>query len=197
MDTGVALVIATAVLVGVTLWYAYGTHQLAQAAKRQADANARMAEEMRQQRLIGVQPIVVPTQLFVTNWSIAATVVNVGNGPSFDLSFCLRSLDRGKGVDEGSAAQVLKPGEPLRVEFRPRAVFDDNRETDPGRSPPVFPRGDYTLVASYHDLYGNRLSAIRPFELRESHTEGGAELQVHLGSIRFCGYDVQPAEGTT
>ena len=189
MNTGEWIQIGVAVVLtltlGAVLWYAWE-------ARKQAKASARMAEEMRQQRLIGLQPIVVPSALSVTTSCIAATLANVGSGPSFDLSFYLRSLDRGKEVDQGGGVQVLKPGEDVRVEFRPQGVFDEKWEPDTGQSILVFPPGQYTLVASYDDLYGNHLSAVRPLELREWHTERGAGLQGHLGRMRFSGYDVLP-----
>jgi len=189
MNTGDGIQIGVAVVLTLTLlavcWYAWE-------ARKQAAASVEMAQEMRQQRLIGVQPIVVPLALLVGNRDIQAIVANVGSGPSFDLSFCLQSLDTGNEVDEGSGAQVLKAGDQVAIGFLPQDVFEEKRQPETGETTRVFPPGRYELIASCNDLYGNRLLAIRPFEVRE--TDAG--LQAHLGYMRFSGYDVQPAGGT-
>ena len=174
---------ATVILAVVTAFYAGS-------AKRQAEASRRMAEETRQQRLIGVQPVVVPCELDVARWYIRAILVNVGSGPSFDLSFCLQSLDRGRQVDQGGGVQVFRPGERQAVEFVPQDVFDERPQLNSGQTIHVFPLGRYEMVVSYYDLYGTRLSAVRPVEVREADTKRGAELQAQLGYIRFSGYGV-------
>ena len=185
MSTGDGIHLGVGIVLAVTMvgvwWYAWE-------ARKQAKASLKMTQEMRHQRLISVQPIVVPLALVVSDRDIEAVVANVGNGPSFDLSFCLQSLETGKEVDEGSGAQVLRPGEQMPIRFRPKEVFEEKRQRDTGQTSRVFPPGQYKLVASCHDLYGNRLSVIRPFEVRET----AAELQAHLGYMRFSGYDVQP-----
>ena len=195
MNTGDGIQIGVAVVLtlnlGAVLWYAWE-------ARKQAKASAKMAQEMREQRLIGVQPVVVPSVQSVTGLDIAGTVVNVGSGPSFDLSFRLQSVDSDKEVDEGGEVQVLKPGDQQRVEFQPRDVFEEQRDTFTQQNVHVFPLGKYRFVAAYRDLYGNALSATRPFELVELGTGRGAELRVHLGNIQFSGYEVQPSgEGGT
>jgi hypothetical protein len=189
MNAGDGIQIGVGVVLTLTLlavcWYAWE-------ARKQAAASVETAHEMRQQRLAGVQPVVVISVHSATRSRIAGTLVNVGSGPSFDLSFCLQSVDGGRDVDQGGEIQVLRPGDAQPVEFEPRDVFEERRDSFTEQNVRVFSLGGYRFVAGYRDLYGNMLSAIRPLELMELSTDRGAELRVDLGQIQFIGYDVQP-----
>jgi len=109
VDPTVGLVIATFILAGITLWYAWGTHQLAEAAKRQADASAQMAEEMREQRYAACFPLVDAVfPEFLDRDSneglaeglaasagqcpevIRASLQNFGLGPALDVEFYVK-----------------------------------------------------------------------------------------------------------
>jgi hypothetical protein len=188
-----ALVLAAFLTFSATVILAVVTAFYAGSARRQAGANVKMAEEMLQQRLIGVQPIVVPSAVSVGHWEVEARVSNVGNGPSFELAVLLESLTENRQVDEVHEMQVLKAGEDRGVRFQPREVFEEKWDDDLKRNTRVFPVGRYRLVAAYRDLYGNALSAVRPLELFELDTQRGVRLDAHLGEIQFSGYDVQPS----
>ena len=178
----------TAALVAITFYYARSARKQAEAsvrmakeARKQAEASSQMVEEMQRQRLILLQPVVAPSPKRVAEdrCSIAATVTNVGNGPAFDVLIFLESVDKHEPADDSQTVQVLKAGDERDFEFRPRFMEDVN----------IFRFGKYKLIASYDDLYGNHLIAVRSFELEEV---SGTEVFVHLRHIEFSGYDFQP-----
>ncbi len=101
-------------LIAVTTWYAYSTIKIAKAAKRQADASMKMAEEMRKQTIMSSRPWIIQKAIhedekqirpiedsFNPNYFSHFEIYNAGNGPAIELEISLRDrLDReGTGLD--------------------------------------------------------------------------------------------------
>ncbi len=95
-------VILMALLVVVTAIYAWRTHVISKATQAQADASVRMAEEMREQRIMSSRPIIVQKDVHTTRQTNGIIrelfsyfeIYNAGNGPTIRLEILL--LDKEK-----------------------------------------------------------------------------------------------------
>lgn len=86
--------ISTLVLVGVTGIYAWRTHVISKATEKQADASAKMAEEMREQTIMISRPVIIlqPVHPEVIPSGLASDyfeIYNAGNGPAIEVEVCL------------------------------------------------------------------------------------------------------------
>lgn len=130
-NSGAAQAMLTAGLVlfaawqGILAWSARNNaKRLAAAARVQADASVRMAEEMRITRLFAAEPIVVPRQRGSTTTSVEVELANTGRGPAYNIECVIKHpafVDPGKtmrslylepGRKEGPQTIYADPGAP-------------------------------------------------------------------------------------
>jgi hypothetical protein len=148
-NSGAVQAIATVVLVLVTAFYVILTRSLSKSAAKQADASAKMAEEMREQRLAVSQPLVMPDFLMGLRIQLEhrLRITNGGNGPAIKVNFTIRHpwldsvLDNHKISD---SLATLLAGEYHDVEL-------GFREDAQGEA-----AGD--LYISWQDIHGNKFS---------------------------------------
>jgi len=114
-----ALVSVTTVYVRRTAEIAKATNKQAEATKQQADASIRMAEEMREQRIMASRPVIIQKQVVETetklrtagsrDWFSYFEVYNAGNGPATELEVSL--LDKDKNQLASHRTTFLRPGD--------------------------------------------------------------------------------------
>lgn len=197
-NLGAAQTIATMALVLFAAWQGILAHRarndttrLAQAAKIQADASVRMADEMREQRYDRYRPIIIVQQsaskLIVGRQGydrVEATISNIGEGPALKLSFSFdtgdkrllpHALVRVKDVDEFDKcveAAEFSPvpvslDEPMELGSRAeeRFAFYGTEGTNRRGVIPFGTRGRF--VAEYVDVFGREFQSVLPAELLE------------------------------
>ena len=111
-------ILITFTLVGVTLAYVKRTADIARAAKEQAEASVKMAEEMREQRLSEAQPyLLLRLKARVVQWDsieqdkhrpteFEITIQNVGKGTATDLYAALWHPHKSRFVGESKGFLV-------------------------------------------------------------------------------------------
>jgi len=111
-------------LIGVTAFYAIRTAEIAKATKEQADASVKMAEEMREQRVMTSRPVII--EKAVPHKVITAGVIsdnfeiyNAGNGPAIELEIFL--LDSRKRLLQTQRETFLRAGE-QPIKFHPSCL---------------------------------------------------------------------------
>ncbi|MBI2829819.1 MAG: hypothetical protein HYX81_01525 [Chloroflexi bacterium] len=77
-------------LIAVTTWYAYATIKIAKATREQAKASVKMAEEMREQRVMASRPVIIQKAqqksvgTIITDYFSHFEIYNAGNGPAIE-----------------------------------------------------------------------------------------------------------------
>jgi hypothetical protein len=118
-------IVLMGLLVIVTGIYAWRTHVMSSAAKKQAEASMKMAEEMREQRIIASRPVIiqkaVPLQFIDedTGTSDNFQIYNAGNGPAIELEILL--LDKDKKLLAGQRETFLQAGDAIK-DFYPAGL---------------------------------------------------------------------------
>ncbi|HUT68556.1 MAG TPA: hypothetical protein VMW86_08425 [Dehalococcoidales bacterium] len=79
----------TIILVAVTTVYVIRTAEIAKATEKQAEASMKMAEEMREQRILTSRPTIVQKANERSYDSDDFLVFNIGNGPAIELEIFL------------------------------------------------------------------------------------------------------------
>ena len=115
MTTGELIqVILMGLLVVITGIYAWRTFAISNATKRQADASVKMAEEMKEQRVLTSRPVIiqkaVPVEFIGDGFSDEFEICNAGNGPAIELEILL--LDKDKKLLQSEGKTFLRVGEP-------------------------------------------------------------------------------------
>jgi len=112
-------------LIVVTMFYAYYSMETADAAREQAEASVKMAEEMREQRIMTSRPVIiqkaVPLQFIDedTGTSDNFQIYNAGNGPAIELEILL--LDKDKKLLAGQRETFLQAGDAIK-DFYPAGL---------------------------------------------------------------------------
>jgi len=87
IDTTILFILASA-----TIFYAIRTSDIAEATKEQADASVKMAEEMREQRIMASRPVIIQKaqqkktvqETITTDYFSHFEIYNAGNGPAIE-----------------------------------------------------------------------------------------------------------------
>jgi len=131
-------------LVVVTGIYVWRTFAISNAAKKQATASVKMAEEMREQRIMASRPVIIEKAVHKTEYKteykdvpylvskvLRRTAVsdhfshfevyNAGNGPAIELIISL--LNKEKASMHSQRKTFLRAGEPP-IEFRPSNIVN-------------------------------------------------------------------------
>jgi hypothetical protein len=165
-NSGAVQAIAVVVLVIVTAVYVIVTAVYAVAARRQADANVRMVEEMREQRLSGDQPTVI-LRLVFERLAIGAVrpneerdlplppivgvqAYNAGRGPAVEL---VATMVRTGWVFMGEGRGYLRPGEDWDVDLPTAPSFGDTLGWEVAFLGEVGEPGAVHFVVAYQDIH--------------------------------------------
>jgi len=170
------------VLIFLTLGLVMVTVLYALVAFRQANANVKMVEEMREQRIISSRPVLIQKAVVETetklrtfgslDWFSHFEIYNAGNGPAIEVVISL--LDRGKTPIHSERKSFLRSGESPIV-FSPTELTNLEKST-------------YYLVTEYKSVlagasqptwYQTRL----PFETINASREG--KIYVKPGELEF------------
>jgi len=124
IDPGYVQIGLTAALVSVTSVYAWRTHVISKSAKEQAEAtreqaeaSVKMAEEMREQRIMTSRPIIIQKDVYeeraeegrLVEFFSHFEVYNEGNGTAIEVEVIL--LDQWKKPQDGKREGFLRAGE--------------------------------------------------------------------------------------
>ncbi|GAG11153.1 unnamed protein product, partial [marine sediment metagenome] len=175
--------ISMLILVVVTVVYAWRTHVISKATKKQAEASVKMAEEMREQRVIASRPIVVQKAVVETETELAAfgskdwfsyfEVYNVGNGAAIEIEISL--LNKDKTPIHSRRKSFLGINE-SPIEFCPSELVGLEKTT-------------YYLVCEYRSIISHTLKPPTwyqtwlPFETVEASAKG--KIYVKPGELKF------------
>jgi len=181
--------ISMVILVGITGVYVWRTHVISKATKEQAGASAKMAEEMREQRIMSSRPVIIQKAVVETetqfatfgskDWFSYFEVYNAGNGPAIEVEISL--LNKEKTPIHSQRKTFLRAGEPP-IEFSPSELASLEKST-------------FYLVCEYQSILsqGTRKTWYQtwlPFETVEASKEG--EIYVKPGELEF--YEVSEKE---
>jgi hypothetical protein len=161
-------------LVIVTALYASST-------EKQADASVKMAEEMREQRIMTSQPIIVQKAVHEKDIWEGSTkdyfshfeISNLGNSPAIELEISL--LDNEKNCSQ-SIRQTYLRNDDLPIKFRPYNI-ENSDETK-----------TYYLVSEYQNIFSYGLQkplyqTRLPFTISKSSEEG--KIYMIAGKLEF------------
>lgn len=143
--------VSTLILLVVTSVYAAFTYAISKAARKQADASVKMAEEMREQTVMSSRPLIIQkgmpeiingiTQMYFSHFE----VYNVGNGPAVELVIFLLNKEGNK---------IMKPP------YRETYLRAGESPLWPNRSNPDAPFeianldvSDYCIVSEYQGIF--------------------------------------------
>ncbi len=120
----------TAAMVYVTAFYTYLTSQAVKASNKQAEASAKMVNEMKEERLAATKPVIVQKPVHKTRDEIIETsyfshfiVCNIGNGTAIEPVIVLRNEN--KDLLEYQRKSFFKPGE--ETTFKPAIVLKESK----------------------------------------------------------------------
>ena len=163
------------VLVSITGIYALST-------SRQADANVKMSEEMREQRVTASRPVVVQQAIYekdifegsTSNYFSHFEAYNKGNGPAIEVEISL--LDNDKNQIESHRKSFLGVGEPP-IEFRPTSLATRQENST------------YYLVCEYQSILSSGPRKMwyqtwLPFKPSKSSNKD--KIYVVAGELEFC-----------
>jgi hypothetical protein len=166
------------VLVGVTIFYAYQAKKASGSAKASADASVKMAEEMREQRIISSRPVIiqkaVPAKYIVErDMSDAFEIYNAGNGPAIELEISLLNLNKEKPPLDKHRESFLRAGDSIK--FYPSKSVE-------------FKESIYYVVCEYQGILsrGSKQTCYQtwlPFEIKKSGK--GSKVYGEAGELRF------------
>jgi hypothetical protein len=182
-------IIITFVLVLVTVGYvrrtaeiADATREQAEATRRQADASVKMAEEMKEQRIMASRPVIIQRAVLETesrfrshdslDWFSHFEVYNAGNGPAIEVEISL--LNKEKTLIHSHRKSFLRAGE-TPIEFSPTNLASLEKST-------------FYLVAEYQSVFSHGSQPTwyqtwLPFETVEAGKEG--KIYVKAGELEF------------
>jgi len=178
----VFILVLYAGLIAVTIIYAYFAMETADAARRQADASVRMAEEMREQRIMTSRPVIIQKAVVETETKLATfgskdwfsyfEVYNAGNGPAIEMEISL--LNKEKTSIHSQRKTFLRAGEPP-IEFSPSELASLEKST-------------FYLVCEYQSILSHGpqptwYQTWLPFETIESSEEG--KIYMKPGELEF------------
>jgi len=181
--------ISMVILVLVTGIYVWRTHVISKATKEQADASVKMAEEMREQRVMASRPVIIQKAVVETETELATfgskdwfsyfEVYNAGNGPAIEVEISL--LNKEKTPIHSQRKTFLRAGKPP-IEFSPSELASLEKST-------------FYLVCEYQSILsqGTRKMWYQtwlPFETVEASKEG--KIYVKPGELEF--YEVSEKE---
>ena len=173
--------ISMLVLVVITGIYAWGTYVISKATKNQAEASVKMAEEMREQRLDSVRPVIdiqwqqkhnsqtgkaAPNVSELKSSGLPCVLKNIGLGPAIDVYYFLQHHS-GDHLRHDVGILVVGGGVPQTP-----LVVDES--------------GDHGIVKVYYrDAYGRRFESRR--EVRDEEEKGWelGPLQIRLIEKEF------------
>ena len=162
-------------LVAVTTFYAWS-------ASRQADASVKMAEEMKEQRIMASRPVIIQRAVLETesrfrthdslDWFSHFEVYNAGNGPAIEVEISL--LNKEKTRIYSHRKSFLRAGE-TPIEFSPTDLASLERST-------------FYLVAEYQSVFSHGSQPTwyqtwLPFETVEGDKRG--KIYVKTGELEF------------
>ena len=158
-------------------------------ATRQANASVKMAEEMKEQRVMASRPVIIQKAVIVDETELATEaycdwfsyfeVYNTGNGPAIEVEISL--LNKEKTPIHSQRKTFLRAGEPP-IEFSPSELASLEKST-------------FYLVCEYQSILsqGTRKTWYQtwlPFETVEASKEG--KIYVKPGELEF--YEVSEKE---
>ncbi len=157
-------------LVAVTGMYALST-------RKQADASMKMAEEMREQRVMASRPVIIQQAIagkyiVERDMSDAFEIYNAGNGPAIELEISL--LNKERTPIQSERKTFLRAGEPS-IKFYPKKSVE-------------FKESVYYVVCEYQGILsrGSKQTWYQtwlPFEIIKS--EKGSKVYVKAGKLEF------------
>ncbi len=109
--------ISMVVLVIITVVYAWRTHAISKATKKQAEASVKMAEEMREQRYDTVRPVIDIYREQSPEEQISEALSARDGDTSHGLSCVFHNIGPGPAIDAYSFVQNPFSGEGQRLEF--------------------------------------------------------------------------------
>jgi hypothetical protein len=186
-----AQIMLTIGLVAVTGAYAFS-------ASKQADSSAKMAEEMKEQRLMTSRPFIIQraeqkkavAEIITTDYFSHFEIYNTGNGPAIELEISL--LNEEKGWIYSERQSYLRTGESVKllpVEFEKEQALPDIEP--PVKLVPVhlIAREKQTyLVSEYQNIFSDRKKPTwyqtwLPFEGHKASKKG--EIYIKPGELEF------------
>jgi len=168
-------------LVVVTGIYAWRTFAISNATKKQAGASVKMAEEMREQRVMASQPRLIQKSVHEKDIWEGSTkdyfshfeISNVGNIPAIEVEISLRDSE---GNRPHSIRQTFLTNNDPPIKFRPENIVNlEETKT-------------YDIVCEYQNIFSrglkNPLYQTRlPFTIRKSSKEG--KIFMVAGELEF------------
>jgi hypothetical protein len=176
-------------LIVVTMVYAYYTMEVAEATQRQAeatrqqaDASVKMAEEMKEQRIMESRPVIIQKAIAETetkfatfgskDWFSHFEVFNAGKGSAIEVEISL--LNKQKDSIHSQRKTFLRAGEPP-IEFSPDELI-------------TLEKTKYYLICEYQSIFSRApqptwYQTCLPFETIESNTLG--KIYVKPGELEF------------
>jgi hypothetical protein len=176
------LVLVTAGYVRRTAEIADATREQAEATRRQADASIKMAEEMREQRIMASRPVIIQKSVLETesrfrtldslDWFSHFEVYNAGTGPAIEVEISL--LNKQKTLIHSRRKSFLRAGE-NPIEFSPTELASLEKST-------------FYLVSEYQSVFsrGSETTWYQtwlPFETVEAGKHG--KIYVKAGELEF------------
>ena len=175
-------IVLMGLLVVVTGIYVWRTFAISNAPKKQADASVRIAEEMREQRVMASRPVIIQKAVVETETELATfgskdwfsyfEVYNAGNGPAIEVEISL--LNKEKTPIHSQRETFLRADEPP-IQFS---------------SHPIYPeKPTFYLVCEYQSILsrGSQQTWYQtwlPFEAVEASEDG--KIYVKAGELEFC-----------
>jgi len=180
-DSDLIQIILMGLLVVITGIYAWRTFSISNATKKQADASMKMAEEMREQRIMASRPVIIQKAVVGTDtefatfgskdWFSYFEVYNAGNGPAIEVGISL--LNKEKTPIHSQRETFLRADEPP-IQFSSHPIYPEE--------PTFYLVSEYQGVSSYRPQptwYQTWL----PFEAVEATKED--KIYVKPGELEF------------
>lgn len=169
-----AQIMLTLGLVAVTGLYAFSAH-------KQAEANVKMAEETREQRIMESRPVIIQKAMVETetksgthsskDWFSYFEIYNAGNGPAIEIEISL--LNKDKDVKHSKRKTLLRADEAVQVSFDELAKLE---------------KTNYYIVSEYQSIYSRGSNSTwyqtwLPFKTAAASEIG--EIHVIAGELEF------------
>jgi len=165
-------------LIVVTMFYAYYSMETANAAREQADASLKIAEETREQRIMASRPVIIQKAVVETetefatfgskDWFSYFEVYNAGNGPAIEVEISL--LNNEKTPIHSQRETFLRADEPP-IQFYSHPIYPEK--------PTFYLVCEYQSILSRETWYQTWL----PFEAVEASEE--EKIYVKPGKLEF------------
>jgi hypothetical protein len=121
-------IILTFALVSVTAVYVRRTGDIANGTKKQAEASMKMAEEMKEQRIMTSRPIIVQRARERAYDSDDFEIFNIGNGPAIELEIMVLDNNKMQKYFQRHTFFIQDPEKP--IEFPPLSLETYNSFLD-------------------------------------------------------------------